>query len=149
MTFLLRKRYENLISPISELPTELLCKIFLAASQPFDRFSDATNVTLTKVCHSWRTVAVDFAPLWSTLHVFEDSPQEWQRLQEFHRRSRKAPLSILINFDMEPSGLHPLLRTLVENSLPRLLRLEGQTSLIPFLTSSAPILESLAFSCYS
>jgi len=92
---------------INDFPTELLEEIFLSStvsqlqehlpSPPFTycRRSPASLLVISKLCKRWRDIALNFAPLWTHLHVVD--PQEVSVIQDLEvwmHRARTLPLCL-------------------------------------------------------
>ncbi|KAF8194558.1 hypothetical protein BJ912DRAFT_176274 [Pholiota molesta] len=65
-------KYRTLISPVRRLPPDVLREIFIACL-PDDRnptmSCDEAPVVLTRVCASWRNIAMNTPRLWAALHI--------------------------------------------------------------------------------
>ncbi|KAF8172440.1 hypothetical protein BJ912DRAFT_1148157 [Pholiota molesta] len=65
-------KYRTLTSPVRRLPPDVLREIFIACL-PDDRNPtmgcDEAPVVLTRVCASWRSIAMNEARLWAALHI--------------------------------------------------------------------------------
>ncbi|KAI0718493.1 hypothetical protein C8Q72DRAFT_982771, partial [Fomitopsis betulina] len=86
-------------APISNLPPEILSKVFLhnTGHCVIDRYRKCPRemgdwFRVTHVCKYWREVALQCAELWSHLH-FPDLPVVHDELLA---RSRDAPLSVIL-----------------------------------------------------
>ncbi|EPS97240.1 hypothetical protein FOMPIDRAFT_1129047, partial [Fomitopsis schrenkii] len=85
----------NELVPVSQIPPELLSKIFLhTAGQHAYPARVPPQICVTHVCRHWREVALQCAALWS--HV--DVPALPEKLAEFLKRSKDAPLSMTLSF---------------------------------------------------
>ncbi|KII95037.1 hypothetical protein PLICRDRAFT_693314 [Plicaturopsis crispa FD-325 SS-3] len=132
----------NALAPISKLSPELLCEIFSwCCCHTFRR----RPIRVSHVCQYWRTIAIGYAPLWST---FPAKHPDWTR--ELLARSKSAP----IVFDLTPGPCyrdHDLLDSsgLVLSHLSRIadLRLAAypyaMEELLKTLSGPSPLLEGL------
>ncbi|KAF9051390.1 hypothetical protein BJ165DRAFT_1364948 [Panaeolus papilionaceus] len=90
----------NSFLPISRLPPELLCRVFvfIRESVPYLSYNikdiPPWVKLITHVCRHWRETAHGCPQLWSKLY-FDLSPPSWMQLQL--QRSKDAPLSIFSN----------------------------------------------------
>jgi len=93
------KSQRNLLAPISKLPAEILCNIFMFCSMP-DPVTPSTYapdvrwrwITVTHITRLWRTIAESCPALWSKP---EFTKTEWA--YEMIKRSKMAPLTIEVN----------------------------------------------------
>ncbi|KAF6745556.1 hypothetical protein DFP72DRAFT_47674 [Ephemerocybe angulata] len=91
------KRRRNGLSPISQLPTELMCKIFHLSIQTIEwarkpnRHEEARR-SISHVSHGWRTVALEWPKLWSEIHIRDRTKVE--NLDLVRTRAKDLPLSI-------------------------------------------------------
>ncbi|KAF8172441.1 hypothetical protein BJ912DRAFT_932397 [Pholiota molesta] len=71
-------KYRTLISPVRRLPPDVLREIYIACL-PDDRnptmSSDEAPVVLTRVCASWRSIAMNTPRLWAALHIPVPGPE--------------------------------------------------------------------------
>ncbi|KAG6840329.1 hypothetical protein C0991_007410 [Blastosporella zonata] len=89
------------LPPSSRLPNELLSEIFLLSTQDTeDRVEMVlTPVILSQVSTRWRNVAISTGGLWNTIIItFPTSHQQLSRAITWLKRSRSAPLDILLDF---------------------------------------------------
>lgn len=82
------KSRRNTLAPISQLPPEMLSRIFLFVSYPRERSLLWINVS--HVSQHWRAVALGFPALWSSPPFMTPT---WAH--EMLKRSKMAPLSIV------------------------------------------------------
>lgn len=110
---------EALRVPINWLPTELLCRIFVLSTDPFDDLDDtscdATPITLSHVCRKWRGIALGTPMLWRRVQLHprdasydEPGPQRVRSPQAlaFLRRAQPVPLDIILKAEPDPILLH-------------------------------------------
>ncbi|KAJ7157676.1 hypothetical protein C8R43DRAFT_997269 [Mycena crocata] len=105
----------TLVSPISQIPPEILCYIFTLALPPLAVYSPSIPINgrrrwhepwdlagpwlFGKVCQHWRTLALSFPGLWSSLLPSTTmSPRQSFLLNQQLVRSGQAPLDILLRF---------------------------------------------------
>ncbi|KAG7086131.1 hypothetical protein E1B28_002090 [Marasmius oreades] len=115
-----RKMVNGLTTPIQNLPPELLSYIFELAvdtnvilGRPGVRGFGA--ISLSAVCSHWRDVTMGRPALWATLSLYlrhgavSDPTRKRAKayLQEAVKRAQNAPLSVIIEFHLFPSFLHP------------------------------------------
>ncbi|KAF5325829.1 hypothetical protein D9611_000627 [Ephemerocybe angulata] len=94
------KRRRNGLSPISQLPTELMSRIFHLSLQfpeakGWDRASirhEDTRRSITHVSHGWRTVALEWPNFWSKIHIRDATKVDY--LDLVRKRAKDLPLSI-------------------------------------------------------
>lgn len=110
---------EALRVPINWLPTELLCRIFVLFTDPFDDLDDtscdATPVTLSHVCRKWRGIALGTPMLWRRVQLRprdasydEPGPHQVRSPQAlaFLRRAQPVPLDIILKAVPDPILFH-------------------------------------------
>ncbi|KAF5373092.1 hypothetical protein D9758_001561 [Tetrapyrgos nigripes] len=105
---------KSIISPLRNLPAEILQHIFQDCLEPFPTISTQESpFLLTRICSRWRSVAVATPELWAAIHVF--MPQAVHALephgakcdairegvQYFLSRSGTLPLSISLYSDAD------------------------------------------------
>ncbi|KIK44272.1 hypothetical protein CY34DRAFT_80259, partial [Suillus luteus UH-Slu-Lm8-n1] len=64
--------HKGLVSPLRNLPTEILSLIFLHCLPENSHLSltqSTAPVLLTRICRQWREVALDMPRLWCRLHL--------------------------------------------------------------------------------
>ncbi|KAF9480801.1 hypothetical protein BDN70DRAFT_977314, partial [Pholiota conissans] len=89
----LRRRRNGLI-PISILPPEIFCAIFMIVRTNCAKMDSKTDkrawVELTHVCSHWRSIAISSPTLWALIDssLLHDA----DRLYEVLRRSKEPPL---------------------------------------------------------
>ncbi|EAU83314.1 hypothetical protein CC1G_10755 [Coprinopsis cinerea okayama7 len=94
----------DLAPPISQLPDEILCKIFSDA-QEYDIFSRSSEMVrkfrswlaVTHVCVRWRNAALACSALWGRLITNAAGP-EW--LKAMTERSKQCSISVRIDADV-------------------------------------------------
>ncbi|KAG2015325.1 hypothetical protein CC2G_008608 [Coprinopsis cinerea AmutBmut pab1-1] len=154
-------RFErNKLSPVSRLPAEVLSEIFVWRASPTEK-PRMWVPSITHVCASWREIALNFPPLWSTIHgPAQNMGPSW--LATFLERSKGAPLSIHSQIDDFPNQdeaaisrvRHILANTLKETHRLRHVFLSGDLSLpwrrngisaflVYRMTSPAPLLTKI------
>jgi len=90
-TLALVRRKLNELSPISQLPTEILEEVFnICVSWIYDSRKPKHRLAWTQVCSSWRRISLGSSRLWQRIDLC-DAPFA----DEFLVRSRKAPLIIV------------------------------------------------------
>lgn len=111
-----------IISPIHQLPTELLVKIFVHCIPPNVIFiySSHPPLLLARICSHWRTVALGTPCLWRYIpnSSFVKSPGKWERQASlaklFLSRSAECPLSIRVSLCcLTSTNDHPVLDALI------------------------------------
>lgn len=161
----LRER-RSIISPIQRLPSELLCKIFLATLE--QTHSDTNPVirnvasvgnspwSVSGVSARWRSVALSFQQLWSSVNIsitddnFRDDTYSLCLCLQLNR-SQTYPLSMSICVDRTKSTAENLpiqLITILSSSSARIRELSLDLPVIllsklPALQLSLPLLEIL------
>jgi hypothetical protein len=140
------KTLRNTFSPISRLPTEILCHIFYF-TQEQQRYFVLNWIKVTYISRQWRTVALNSPNLWTNL-LFGP----WTSIML--ERSKKADLTVKFDFSNRTSNAIKYLESafhhvdrfkvlLLENGHASLLR-----DLVSKLPKSAPRLHSLIISVY-
>ncbi|KAF8199129.1 hypothetical protein BJ912DRAFT_845297 [Pholiota molesta] len=150
----LRSR-RNALAPISRLPPEVFCHIFLFAKARHSRRDEEMHplewIKLTHVSHHWRNIAVNSPNLWVDLPVLH---LHWT--EEMLRRSKNA--SVIINAslgtpDSVPPGLELALKhssriedfsLRLEHLPPNVGDLSIWDQLLKRLPATAPRLQSLS-----
>ena len=107
----------NVSSPISTLPAELLIHIFksfLAAAAsppeaPCVKIDKSPLLCLTGVCHRWRDVAIGYPAFWTTM-----DNNNMAQLDEFARRSRDLPLTMFLTVEEQIEDARTILSCLGE-----------------------------------
>ncbi|KAF6749931.1 hypothetical protein DFP72DRAFT_533017 [Ephemerocybe angulata] len=100
------KRRRNALSAISQLPTELMHRIFYlsirypaeAHGKAWTRLSnlDDTRRSISHVSHDWRTIALEWPKLWSEIHIKNTPKVEY--LDLIRERARAIPLSLMTHW---------------------------------------------------
>lgn len=86
----LRSR-RNTLAPVSKLPNEMFIAVF---SMVLLETKDSWDIVpITHVCRHWRHIALNFAILWTHIHIPPCAKMELEML----RRSRDAPMSLEIH----------------------------------------------------
>ena len=141
------KTLRNTFSPISKLPTEILCQIFYFFQE--SRHFVLNWIQVTYVCRQWRAVALNSPNLWTNLPL---GYGHWTSVML--ERSKRTSLTIKVDFSNRASNtinhlesaFHHVDRFKVlslEHADPSLLR-----DLVLKLPKSAPRLNSLVISVY-
>ncbi|KAK1223281.1 hypothetical protein PQX77_013869 [Marasmius sp. AFHP31] len=101
------QEYQALLSPMHQLPPEILAEVFLfyCTDQPCSPFQPLVVMNITKVCRRWKEVAASSPRLWSDLYVdFDCWRQHTSQLKNLAevvvQRSKKSPLTL--TFDCKP-----------------------------------------------
>ncbi|KAI0078262.1 hypothetical protein K474DRAFT_1771193 [Panus rudis PR-1116 ss-1] len=117
-------RRSNELLAVAKLCPDILIEIFMTVQASFlERYEEALIsynhdhraiarfgwLTVTHVCHYWRTIALETPKLWATLYPV---PAAW--IQEFLQRSRGAPLTLRF---VTPDSFHEVARLEHETSL--------------------------------
>lgn len=122
----LETAYKLILSPARQIPTEILCEIFLHVANSFAESSHVSvKVTegawvLSHVCSRWRSIAIDFRPLWTDvcidtrrMYVSRDNKQSVvlehleYALETYLCRSGDNPLDIVFRVDRVDSWRYP------------------------------------------
>ncbi|KAL1676965.1 hypothetical protein EV122DRAFT_215194 [Schizophyllum commune] len=88
--------HRSLVSPIRRLPDEVLARIFsFAVYEPEEiEKSLPAAIAVSRVCCTWRRVARDHAPLWTTMAV-EDKVAEFKKYEELYLPlAKELPLEV-------------------------------------------------------
>lgn len=112
----------SLLAPPA-LPTEILSKIFLHCAD-IDGSLSAVNtihvpLLLTKICRSWRTIAIGTRSLWSRLYlsIHPNATDQTDLVSTWLTRSGAYPLQIYIMWNSPPFfPSHAVLDILVQHS---------------------------------
>ncbi|PPQ70401.1 hypothetical protein CVT24_013139 [Panaeolus cyanescens] len=123
----------NSYQPISRLPPELLCRVFVhvrdtVSSFPRRHYYIANAIPswvrpITHICRQWRDTALSCPELWSRLE-FDSYPPSWMELQL--SRAKEAALSV--SFASQPDKYEkPLLAALQNPARLQSLRILGAT----------------------
>ncbi|KAH9936680.1 uncharacterized protein B0H18DRAFT_975025 [Fomitopsis serialis] len=142
------KTHLNTFAPISVLPPEVLCKVFLHAAD-----SAISARVPSHVCKHWRDAALSCAALWSSITVSTQRASKW--LAEVLERSKCAPLTVTINvryaesqaYHLDFSLVGSLAMVLSQISRIRFLSITIEDAhldqVLRLLSGPAPLLESL------
>ncbi|KAF5325837.1 hypothetical protein D9611_000629 [Ephemerocybe angulata] len=100
------KRRRNALSAISQLPTELMHRIFhLSIRYPDEARGrdwtpllnlEYTRRSVSHVSHNWRTIALEWPTLWSEIHI-RNTPKV-AYLDLVRERARGIPLSLMTHW---------------------------------------------------
>lgn len=144
----------NTLSPVSRIPPEILCEIFLQL-KALDRVEDHLDVygqdafhnhlgtpwqVVSHVCQTWRSVALNCAALWSRISFAWDA----EHISEFASRSKQANLEIYNASDPEKdhifARLFPRIEVLHVHALE-----DWDWNFCDSADLSAPLLKDLTF----
>ncbi|KAJ7153160.1 hypothetical protein C8R43DRAFT_950559 [Mycena crocata] len=127
-------RQANADAPVYTLPVEMISKIFLhTLDLPSHDAGRPAPTLIVQVCHDWRNIALDLAPLWCSLHLSLDMYTNKRRASEADSlmgRSGSLPLCITLhpttsrNYDLLFSNRVRELQQFLIHLHPHLLRLE-------------------------
>ena len=154
----------NALAPISILPPEILCEIFLYAADVDiheqyvvkERRKSYGWICVSHVCRHWRTVALSCPALWSRLDVKAGSPE---LLEAFLARSRGVPLTVSYTGRVRGSHLtlpwseQEAIAMVLESHLQRTRSLSltlgdgEQNTILTTLNGPSPLLKSLEIRC--
>ncbi|KAF5376440.1 hypothetical protein D9615_008671 [Tricholomella constricta] len=111
------------LSGTPALPTEILSKVFLHCTDIDGSLTPANTIhvplLLTKVCRSWRTIAIGTRFLWSRLYlsITPNATYQTALVSTWLARSGACPLKIYIMWNDPPFFMsHPVLDILVQHS---------------------------------
>ncbi|KAK0217879.1 hypothetical protein IW262DRAFT_1463198 [Armillaria fumosa] len=139
----LLKSRRNTLAPISQLPPEMLSRIFLFVSYPRERSLLWINVS--HVSRHWRAVALGFPALWSSPPFMTPT---WAH--EMLKRSKMAPLTIVADLTyMTPKMLAAFDDAMRQVDRSAELSLTGAKTMEKYLanaTKRAPFLNKLCIS---
>ncbi|KAK7054818.1 hypothetical protein VNI00_003281 [Paramarasmius palmivorus] len=119
------QRCQALLTPIHDLPAEILSFIFeiLCEENALTPDFAPLPLTLSAVCSRWRQIVVSSPTLWSSLEVnassWKDESMLARTVQMFMDRSRTKPLKIRLqcyHYPRERAIVDPSLRILVTDS---------------------------------
>ncbi|KAF5326388.1 hypothetical protein D9611_000635 [Ephemerocybe angulata] len=102
----------NTLSPITQLPAELLTRIFYLSLQ----FVEADGLTRTSTRH-WRNLVLESPQLWSEVHIRNDTRVEY--LDLVCKNSKAIPLHVEV-FDMDYSSRVDRVRHILRTEMERL-----------------------------
>ncbi|KAJ3537983.1 hypothetical protein NMY22_g5362 [Coprinellus aureogranulatus] len=97
------KQRRNTLSPISRLPPEIFCKIFVSSVPGLDEEGLTWRLRLqamqlSHVSHIWRATAINCSGLWGILHIGDCTSEEILNLAL--ERAQRAPILLNIcNFE--------------------------------------------------
>ncbi|KAF6749924.1 hypothetical protein DFP72DRAFT_912037 [Ephemerocybe angulata] len=147
------KRRRNALSPVSQLPSELLSKIFYLSLRfiQADRRSrtkilpEDTRLSISHVAHHWRTVALESPELWSEIHVRDTTKVEYLALAR--NNSKMQPLYVEgYNINLTgAAGVRYVLQTEPHriNGVTLHAPIEVMRSLLPYLKRCCEAIEFL------
>ncbi|KAF8649042.1 hypothetical protein AX16_006061 [Volvariella volvacea WC 439] len=137
----LRRRRNNL-TPVYQLPPEVLSRIFSTYAASFP--GSYKWVPVTHVSYHWREVAISSPRLWSSIYTKYSS--EW--LQEVLVRSKSSPILVSCNYKMNVGDLTEHIARIRRLSF---LDISGGDlhDIEQFLSHPAPNLEKLVVGCGS
>ncbi|KAK0488989.1 hypothetical protein IW261DRAFT_1414413 [Armillaria novae-zelandiae] len=137
------KSQRNTLAPISQLPPEMLSRIFLFVSYP--RELSLSWINVSHVSQHWRAVALGFSALWSSPPFMTPT---WAH--EMLKRSKMAPLTIVADL----TYMTPKMLAVFEDAMRQVdrsaeLSLTGTKTMERYLTNAtkrAPFLNKLCIS---
>jgi len=144
------KSYRNTLLPISQLPPEILSRIFLLVRgyDPYETRSSISWIDLSRVSRHWRSIALNCLTLWTFLPL-----QYTLWTQEMLRRSKNANLTVHATFSVRT---HPPKVSAIVLALSHMARIKTMTlsnldpdvatEIFSQLPRSAPQLEFLYIS---
>lgn len=113
----------SFISGATTLPTEILSKIFLQCTDIDGSLTPLNTIDipllLTKICRSWRNVAIGTRSLWSRLYlnIKPNARHQTSIVSTWLTRSGTCPLSIYVMWNDPPYfSTHAILDILVQHS---------------------------------
>ncbi|KAK0188990.1 hypothetical protein F5146DRAFT_690294 [Armillaria mellea] len=137
------KSRRNTLAPISQLPPEMLSRIFLFVSYPRER--PLLWINVSHVSQHWRAVALGFPALWSSPPFMSPT---WAH--EMLKRSKMAPLTIVADLTyMTPKMLAVFDDAMSKADRSAELSLTGSKTMEKYLISAtkrAPFLNKLCIS---
>ncbi|TFK23051.1 hypothetical protein FA15DRAFT_705795 [Coprinopsis marcescibilis] len=152
------KCHRNRLSSISQLPPEILSRIFFFCERSVPekvlKHGRPHWVNVTHVSHYWRNVALGCPSLWSNIHYTAQSSQSWT--QAMLDRSQSVPLAVGVEWFCDedlPSSTEVSFQRALEKNCSRLEQLyfqaDSHTTLREFLEyipPSVPNLRTLSIS---
>ncbi|KAF7366768.1 F-box domain-containing protein [Mycena sanguinolenta] len=98
----LQQKLDDYTYPILTLPPEIVADIFGHYLLPYPlcsrAFGPRSPTTLSRICHSWREIALSTPTLWRAISLYisssTDLPKRLECLQSWLALSRSCPLSI-------------------------------------------------------
>ncbi|KAH7918678.1 hypothetical protein BV22DRAFT_1076017 [Leucogyrophana mollusca] len=118
-------RHQGLISCIRRFPAETLGEIFIHCLPPDPHIQPNPRqapLLLTRICRSWRQVALATPRLWCSLYVGPSHRVQQQALSFYHTwlsRARSVPLSIAVDTRLVHAPFNPMWRFEVTELLKR------------------------------
>ncbi|KAH6917646.1 hypothetical protein BKA70DRAFT_1252784 [Coprinopsis sp. MPI-PUGE-AT-0042] len=143
----------NDLSPISQLPTELLVRIFsevivtVGYESQWPRRKVPSWMVLTHVCQRWRVVALDASTLWTGISF--DWSSHW--VEAMLQRSKQAKLNIVLSSSGTATKAFENIKRSLDTSRLRSLTAKGSScahAIVARLGSGAPHLEKLSLTNY-
>ncbi|KAK0446779.1 hypothetical protein EV421DRAFT_1734027 [Armillaria borealis] len=139
------KSRRNTLAPISQLPPEMLSRIFLFVSYPRESYKSLLWINVSHVSQHWRAVALGFPALWSSPPFMVPT---WAH--EMLKRSKMAPLTIVADLTyMTPKMLAVFDDAMRQADRSAELNLTGAKTMEKYLTDitkRAPFLNKLCIS---
>ncbi|PBK72396.1 hypothetical protein ARMSODRAFT_1002507 [Armillaria solidipes] len=139
------KSRRNTLAPISQLPPEMLSRIFLFVSYPRESYKSLLWINVSHVSQHWRAVALGFPALWSSPPFMVPT---WAH--EMLKRSKMAPLTIVADLTyMTPKMLAVFDDVMRHADRSAELNLTGAKTMEKYLTDitkRAPFLNKLCIS---
>ncbi|EPQ60233.1 hypothetical protein GLOTRDRAFT_134952 [Gloeophyllum trabeum ATCC 11539] len=136
----------NALAPISSLPPEIMCMMFMLSSE-MGRESRRV-LEITHVCHQWRVLALGYPSLWARPPLSDPRGTE-----EFLRRAEGAPLGVSIFFTRENTKANIEASAIVLDQMHRIRTLSlivedrrPTRDVLDRLKKPAPLLEDLEIS---
>ena len=115
----------NETAPVFNLPVEILCQIFKAAQDASRIHNPFVEVIISHVCRGWRSVALSFPPLWSTLRhdsiCDQADCQLGNRLDVYLERSSSHLLDLDFHFGYSTRS-RVSFKSILESTLPHVAR---------------------------
>ncbi|KAJ6505667.1 hypothetical protein C8R47DRAFT_1037622 [Mycena vitilis] len=96
------RSHEAAVSPLRQLPTEILCRIFVTALKPLANFElPKAPWYLGQICKRWREIAIGMPVLWSSFWAYTgrgyiQPPRLLEQFQEQFRRAGDTPLDVTV-----------------------------------------------------
>ncbi|KAI0320111.1 hypothetical protein OF83DRAFT_665013 [Amylostereum chailletii] len=94
-------RAQNDLARVNQIPVEVLAHVFdIAKELDWGRIGDQQSgrvVHMSLVCQHWRSVALTFPSLWSTIHLRQNAIYDFQFAALCLERSKYASLRIIIS----------------------------------------------------
>ncbi|KAF8066620.1 hypothetical protein FPV67DRAFT_1198792 [Lyophyllum atratum] len=95
------KRRLNALALVSRLPPEFLGTIFKYVASGATKHSKLEWISVSHVCWSWRSAALDCPDLWCNINIPSTHPS-WAA--EMLQRSKMAPLTVAVVFHLHWNG---------------------------------------------